>query len=68
MARSAKTKRREARKAVKRSTSLTLSGEDLSALARLVAGGKVLLQTTHPVMARLKAALTRLGLPVPQGL
>lgn len=47
---------------------LTLGAEDLSALVRLLAAGVVVLQTTHPVIARLKAAMTRLGLPVPRGL
>jgi len=49
-------------------TAMTFTAEDLSSLARLVAGGQVLLQTTYPVVARLKAALTRMGLPAPQGL
>ncbi len=47
---------------------MSFSAEDLTALARLVAAGQVLLQTRHPVVPRLKAALSRLKLPVPQGL
>lgn len=61
-------KLRAAGKKQKRTTAMTFTTEDLSSLARLVAGGQVLLQTTSPVVARLKAALTRMGLPVPQGL
>jgi ABC-type thiamine transport system ATPase subunit len=51
-------------------TSLSFSREDLVALARLVQAGQVLLadEPRSPVIARLKAAMTRLGLPVPNGL
>lgn len=52
----------------KRTTTVTFTGEDLSSLARLVAAGQLMLQRTSPVVARLKAALTRMGVPVPQGL
>ena len=53
-----------------RRTSLSFTGADLTDLAMLVGAGQVLLQTrrTPPVVARLKAALTRLGLPHPKGL
>lgn len=68
MAKSFKTKKQETPKQVKRTSQITLSGTDLSQLARLVAGGKLLLQQNYPVVARLKAALTRMGLPVPEGL
>ncbi len=47
---------------------MTFTGDDLAALARLVAGGKLLLQTNHAVAARLKAALTRVAVPIPEGL
>lgn len=49
-------------------TSMSFSADDLKALAHLVAAGQVLLQTRHPVVARLKAALSRLKLSAPQGL
>lgn len=52
----------------RRTTSLTLTGEDLAALVRLVAQGQLILQMGYPVVARLKAAMTRLGLPAPKGL
>jgi hypothetical protein len=57
------------RKVVER-TSLSFNREDLAALARLVQAGQVLL-TDEPrplVIARLKAAMTRLGLKIPNGL
>lgn len=56
-------------KVVKR-TSVSFSREDLMALARLVQAGQVLLadEPRPPVVARLKAAMTRLGLPVLKGL
>lgn len=64
------TKRAVARERARRSTTkVQLSGEDLAALTRFVAAGQVLLQTDYPpVVARLKAAMTRLGVPVPKGL
>lgn len=52
----------------KLATTITFTGDDLTALARYVSAGVVLLQTTHPVIPRIKAALTRLGLPVPKGI
>jgi hypothetical protein len=52
----------------RRTTTLTFRAQDLSALARFVSAGMVMLQTGHPVVSRLKAAMTRLGLPVPRGL
>lgn len=52
----------------RRRTTLTLTAEDPTSLAHLVAGGKVLLQRTHPVIARLKGAMTRMAVPIPQGL
>jgi|GEM_PF-3741059 len=55
-------------KAKRRSTALTLSADDLNSLARVVAAGQVFLQARTPVATRLKAALTRMGLPTPQGL
>jgi hypothetical protein len=52
----------------KRTTSITLSADDLTALARLLAVGQALVQQRFPVVARLKAAMTRLGVPIPPGL
>lgn len=49
-------------------TTLTFSGEELMSLVRYIDAGMVLLQTNHPVIARIKGALTRLGLKSPKGL
>jgi hypothetical protein len=51
-------------------TSISFNREDLAALTRLVQAGQVLLadEPRPPVIARLKAAMTRLGLQVPNGL
>lgn len=48
-------------------TTITLTGDDLTALSRYVSAGVVLLQTKHPVITKIKAALTRLGLQTPKG-
>jgi hypothetical protein len=52
----------------RRTTAVSFSPEDLAALGRLLATGQVVLQEKHPVVARLKAAMTRLGVPIPTGL
>jgi hypothetical protein len=63
------TKRRTSQEHTRRTTKVQLSGEDLAALTRFVAAGQVLLQADYPpVVARLKAAMTRLGVPAPKGL
>jgi len=49
-------------------TTISFSGDDLTALGRLAGAGQLVLQTGHPVLARLKAAMTRLRVPVPKGL
>lgn len=49
-------------------TTLTFSAEELMGLARYIAAGMILLQTKHSVVARIKGALTRLGLQSPKGL
>lgn len=50
-------------------TKITLSGADLAAIGKLMAAGRVLLQEDSPaVTPRLKAAMTRVGIPIPQGL
>ena len=52
----------------RRATTVTFTAEDLAVLGRLISAGQVLLQATPPVVARLKAAMTRLGVPIPVGL
>ena len=52
----------------KRGNSITFTADEINVLAKYVAAGTLLLQTSHPVISRIKAALTRLGLPVPKGL
>ncbi len=49
-------------------TSISLSAADLAALGRLVATGQTVLQERPNVVPRLKAAMTRLGVPIPTGL
>lgn len=51
-------------------TAISFSRDDLIVLTRLVRAGQVLLEDEPrpPVIARLKAAMTRLGVPVPRGL
>ncbi len=52
-------------------TSVRFSAHDLSALAELLVAGQALLRQTgpaHPVVGRLKAAMTRLHAPIPHGL
>lgn len=52
----------------KKGTSITFTADEINALAKYVAAGTLLLQTSHPVISRIKAAITRLGLPIPKGL
>lgn len=52
----------------KLATSITFTGDDLAALAKYVSNGVIVVQTTHPVISKIKAAFTRLGLPIPKGL
>jgi hypothetical protein len=52
----------------KRTTAISFTAEDLTSLAQLVAAGQVMLQTRCPAVARLKAAMTRLGVSIPKGL
>lgn len=52
----------------RRSTHVQFTGEELAALARFLAAGRVLLQEDYPpVVARLKAAMTRLHAEAPKG-
>ena len=52
----------------RRTTAISFSAADLAALGKLVATGQAVLQERPPVVARLKAAMTRLGAPIPKGL
>jgi len=52
----------------KRTTSISFTADELRVLAQLVAAGQVMLQTSCPAVVRLKAAMTRLGVPTPKGL
>jgi hypothetical protein len=49
-------------------TTISFTAEDLRGLGQLVAAGQVMLQTSCPAVARLKAAMTRLQVPIPKGL
>jgi hypothetical protein len=52
----------------KQSTTLTFSEDDLVIIGRLLAAGQVMVPTSHPALAQIKAAMTRMGLPTPKGL
>ena len=56
-----RTKRKGATTSRRRTTTVTFTADDLSTLARLIGAGKVLLQGSYPVVPRLKAAMTRMG-------
>jgi hypothetical protein len=51
-----------------RVTTISFSQQDLADLGRLLAVGRAVLQEDVPVVPRLKAAMTRLGLTAPKGL
>ncbi len=51
-----------------RMTAVSFSADDLAALGHLIAVGQAVLQKRPPVVARLKAAMTRMGVPLPEGL
>jgi hypothetical protein len=58
-------------KATRAHTSVRFSASDVTALAELVVAGQALLRQTgpaHPVIGRLKAAMTRLHAPIPHGM
>jgi hypothetical protein len=57
-------------KSRKRTTTITLSGNDLAALADYLAAGMLLLRITtpHKVVGKIKAAMSRLKVPAPRGL
>ena len=52
----------------RRTTTVTFTAEELTALGRVVAAGQVMLQTTYPMIGKLKAAMSRLGVVKAQGL
>ena len=59
---------RPAQPTERRSTHVQFTGEELAAVARFLAAGRVLLQEDYPpVVARLKAAITRLRAEPPKG-
>jgi hypothetical protein len=49
-------------------TSVSFSATDLEDLGQLLAVGQAILQKPAPVVARLKAAMTRTGVVTPKGL
>ncbi len=51
-----------------RTTSVSFSPHDLTELGHVLAVGGAVLQKHPPVVAWLKAAMTRMGVPVPKGL
>jgi hypothetical protein len=59
-----------AAKSRKLTTTITFSANDLAALADYLAAGMLLLRITtpHRVIGKLKAAMSRLRVPVPRGL
>ena len=52
----------------KPATKITFTGDELTALARYVAAGMILLETNHPVMTKIAKGMSRLGLAAPEGL
>ncbi len=52
----------------KHGTALTFSEDELSALAQFVDVGQAVMQKHHPVAARIRGAMTRLGLTPPSAL
>ncbi len=54
-----------------KTTTITFSTQDLETLGRLVVAGQAMLcghGPAQPAVTRLKAAMTRLGVPTPRGL
>jgi hypothetical protein len=63
------TKKRQGRQpAAQRTTTISFSVQDLAELGQVLAVGQAVLQKRLPVSARLKAAMTRLRVPVPDQL
>jgi hypothetical protein len=64
-------KQKKKRVSTDRTTSVSFSAKDLTVLGHLLATGQAVLQAhgpVPPVLGRIKAAMTRLGVPVPRGL
>lgn len=59
---------RPGRPASRKRTSITFSGAELEDLGQLLAVGQSVLKRKAQVAPRVKAAITRLGLPTPAGL
>jgi len=57
-----------ARSSRTRTTSIAFTGDDLATVGRLLSIGQSVLPTKHPVLTRVKAAMTRMNLPAPKGL
>jgi hypothetical protein len=62
------TKKREGRRPEATRTTISFSAQDLAELGQVLAVGQAVLQKRLPVSARLKAAMTRLRVPVPDQL
>ena len=62
------TKKRQGRRPEAQRTTISFSAQDLAELGQVPAVGQAVLQKRLPVTARLKAAMTRLGVPVPDQL
>ncbi len=54
-------KRTARRRKRKQGTALTFTAEELAVLNRVIAVGQAVLKVEHPVISRLKGAMTRLG-------
>jgi len=59
---------RPAKQPTKHMTSISFSESDLAELGHIVAVGQAVLQKRSPVVARLKAAMTPMKVPLPKGL
>jgi len=51
-----------------RTTAVSFSADDLAELGHVIAVGQTVLQKRPAVVARLKAAMTRMGVSLPAGL
>ncbi len=56
------------RKKPERTTKVSFTSSDLTTLGKLVSAGQMVFPTEHPVLRKLKAAMSRMGLPVPKGM
>lgn len=60
--------KKRSRQPLARMTSVSFSADDLADLGYLIAVGRAVLQKDAPIIARLKAAMTRMGVRVPKEL